>query len=331
MTGAIVRDRAITDGRNGHGPVLEPQVQLFIDAISRRPRLSERGLLAARRFVEAAQHVERARPGVEVRDIEIPGGPSRSVWARVLRPSGVIGALPVIVYMHGGGWVLGSVRTHDRLLRDIAVETGAMVIAPIYTRSPEARYPTALEECYAVVTHLAGAPRGLGVDRSRIAVAGDGAGGNLAAALALLAKQRRGPKLAAQLLLCPWVDRHAGAASSSERPDGGFPRPEELDWCWRQYATTPAHSRAVTASPARASAEQLAGLPRALVITADVDVTRGAAETYARRMRAAGVSVLAVRYDGTIHDFVVINEMCATNAANAALAQAISFLRSALR
>ena len=332
MTGGTsVRDRSIAAGRSGHSPVLEPRVQAFIEAIDRRPRLSEPELPATRRFVEAAQRVELTRPGVEVWDFEMPGAPSGSVWVRVLRPRGVIGALPAIVYMHGGGWVLGSVRTHDRLMRDIVVETGTVVIAPMYSLSPEAPYPAALEECYAVLKHCAETARALGVDRSRIAVAGDGAGGNLAAALALLAKQRDGPKLAAQVLICPWADRRTDDLGSGESGASEFPRRDELEWCWRQYAPAPTRSREITASPARASAEQLAGLPRTLVITAEADVTRRAAETYARRMRAAGVSVLAVRYEGTIHDFLVINDLCGTDAATAALAQAVTFLNSVLR
>ena len=331
MTGISVRDRPRTDGGNGHSPVLEPRVQAFIEAISTRPRLSKPRLPVTRRFVEAAQRVERTRPGVEVWDLEIPDARSGPVWVRVLRPRGVIGVLPTILYMHGGGWVLGSVRTHDRVLRDIVVETGAVVIAPMYSLSPEARYPTALEECYAVLKHLAGESRALGLDRARIAVAGDGTGGNLAAAVALLAKQRGGPKLAAQVLICPWADRSTADLGSSETGADEFPRREELEWCWRQYAPTPAQSREVTVSPVRAPVEQLVGLPRALVITAEADLTRGAAETYARRMRAAGVSVLAVRYEGTTHDFLVINDLCDTNTASAALAQAVTFFNFALR
>jgi acetyl esterase/lipase len=329
--GTCVLDSPSADGPQGDDPVLEVRVHRFIEAVSRRPHLAEAELPATRRLVEAAQNVEQTRPGVEIRDVEIPGGPSGAVWARVLRPRSVIGALPAIVYMHGGGWVLGSVRTHERVLRDIVVETGAVVIAPMYSLSPEARYPTALEECYAVLRHFAGTSRGLGVDRSRIAVAGDGAGGNLAAALALLAKARGGPRLAAQVLLCPWVDGNPDDRDTSDPPVGEFPRREELEWCWRQYATTPARSREITVSPVLASADQLAGLPPALVITAEVDVTRDAAEWYARRMRAAGVSVLSVRYDGTISDFLVINCLSSTSAAKAALAQATTFISSALR
>ena len=331
MTGTRARERLVAEARNGDGPVLETRVQGFLDAVSRRPRLSESELPATRRLVEAAQHVERARAGVEVQEIEISCCPSGSVWARILRPRGVIGALPAIVYMHGGGWVLGSVRTHDRLLRDLVVETGAVVIAPMYSLSPEAHYPTALEECFSVLNYLAKTPRGLWVDRSRIVVAGDGSGGNLAAALTLLAKHRGGPRLAAQVLLCPWLDRNTVGSGSTAPEVDEFPRREEVEWCWQQYATTRAQAREITVSPARAQVVQLAGLPRTLIITADVDVTRDAADIYARRMRAAGVSVLAVRYDGTIPDFLVINDLCGTTAARAALAQVMGFIQALFR
>jgi len=331
MTATRAPEKPVAEARAADGPVLETRVQGFLDAVSTRRRLSQSELPATRRLIEAAQHVERARAGVEVQEIEITCGPSASVWARILRPRGAIGALPAIVYLHGGGWVLGSVRTHDRLLRDLVVETGAVVVAPTYSLSPEARYPTALEECFSVLNYLAGTPRGLWVDRSRIIVAGDGSGGNLAAALALLAKHRGGPRLAAQVLLCPWLDRTTVGSGSSAPEVDAFPRSEEVEWCWRQYATTPAQAREITLSPARAQVAQLAGLPRTLIITTDVDVTRDAAEVYARRLRAAGVSVLAVRYDGTIPDFLVINDLCGTTAARAALAQVTVFIQPPFR
>jgi acetyl esterase len=235
------------------------------------------------------------------------------------------------VYVHGAGWVFGNSHTHDRLIRELADGTGAAVVFPNYSLSPEARYPTAIEESYAVVSWVAehGAEKEL--DGSRIAIAGDSVGGNMSAALTLMAKERSGPELAAQVLFYPVTNASFDTGSYDEFAEGYFLRRDAMQWFWDQYLPDEAERNEVTASPLRATNEQLAGLPPALVITAEADVLRDEGEAYASKLREAGVPVVATRYQGIIHDFVMLNALRGTNAAGAAIGQATGYLEQALR
>jgi acetyl esterase/lipase len=247
-----------------------------------------------------------------------------------MRPRGATGPLPVVIYIHGAGWVFGNSHTHDRLIRELSVGADAAVVFPSYSLSPEARYPTALEECYAVLQWVADHGADKGLDAARIAIAGDSVGGNMTAALTLMAKERSGPSLVAQLLFYPVTDASFGTESYREFATGYFLRRDAMRWFWDQYTTEEAQRDEITASPLRASTEQLAGLPPALVITAEADVLRDEGEAYGRKLRAAGVDVTATRYEGVIHDFVMLNALRETNGAGAAINQAIGFLGARL-
>jgi acetyl esterase len=236
----------------------------------------------------------------------------------------------VILYIHGAGWVFGNNHTHDRLIRELAVGTGAAVVFPNYSLSPEARYPVAIEESYRVLTWVAEHGTDNGLDPDRIAVAGDSVGGNMTAALTLLAKQRSGPQIATQVLFYPVTDANFDTDSYKQFAEGYFLRRDAMQWFWDQYTTDPDQRDEITASPLRATIEQLTGLPKALVITAEADVLRDEGEAYAAKLRAAGVDVTATRYTGIIHDFVMLNALRDTNAAQAAITQAVNFLRAAL-
>jgi acetyl esterase/lipase len=310
--------------------VLEPAAQEFAEANANPPYLFDLGPQKGRETVEQVQSGEIDKPDVEIEDTTIPGGPSGQVSVRILRPPGAAGPLAAIVYIHGAGWVFGSSHTHDRLIRELAVGTGAAVVFPNYSRSPEARYPVAIEESYAVLEWVAehGAEKRL--DPSRIAVAGDSVGGNMAAALTLMAKQRSGPQIATQVLFYPVTDASFDTASYHEFAEGYFLRRDGMQWFWDQYTTDEAQRNEVTASPLRATNEQLAGLPKALVITGEADVLRDEGEAYARKLRSAGVDVTATRYEGIIHDFVMLNALRGTNAAQDAITQAINHLTNAL-
>ncbi len=264
------------------------------------------------------------------RSIQIPGGPSDTVSVRILCPKGATGILPVILYVHGAGWVFGNSHTHDRLVRELAAGTGAAVVFPNYSLSPEARFPVAIEESYAVAEWIATHGAGRRLDGRRLAVAGDSVGGNMAAVLAILSKQRGGPRRAAQVLFYPVTD--AGVDTESYRlfAEGFFLRRDAMEWFWDQYTPDAAERTEILASPLRATTKQLAGLPPALVITAEADVLRDEGEAYARKLAQAGVPVTAVRYQGIIHDFVMLNALRGTNAARAAISQAIGFLGDAL-
>jgi len=310
--------------------VLEPAARAFADATANPPFLFDLGPDKGRETVDEVQSGEVARPEVDITDTSVPGGPSGEVSVRVLRPRGATGALPVVVYIHGAGWVFGNAHTHDRLIRELAVGANAAVVFPNYSLSPEAKYPTAIEECYAVASWIArrGAERNL--DPTRIAIAGDSVGGNMSAALTLLAKQRGDVSFVQQVLFYPVTDASFDTDSYHQFAENYFLRRDAMQWFWDQYTTDPAQRAEITASPLRASLDELAGLPPALVITGEADVLRDEGEAYANKLRAAGVPVTAVRYQGIIHDFVMLNALRGTHAAAAAIGQAISTLQAAL-
>jgi acetyl esterase len=310
--------------------VLEPAAQEFADATSTPPYLFDLDPVEGRKVVDEVQSGEIEKPDVEIQDTTIAGGPSGEVSIRILRPKGASGQLPVILYTHGAGWVFGNAHTHDRLIRELADGTGAAVVFTNYSLSPEARYPTAIEEIYAVLEWVAEHGQENGLDGSRIAVSGDSVGGNMTAAITLMAKQRSGPKIAAQVLFYPVTDASFDTDSYHQFAEGYFLRRDAMQWFWDQYTTDEDQRNEVTASPLRATTEQLAGLPKALVINAEADVLRDEGEAYGRKLREAGVDVTATRYEGIIHDFVLLNALRGTNAAQAAITQAVGYIHAAL-
>jgi acetyl esterase len=310
--------------------VLEPAAQEFADATANPPFLFDLGPEKGRETVDEVQSGETGRPDVDITDTTVPGGPSGEVSVRILRPRGATGPLPVIVYIHGAGWVFGNAHTHDRLIRELAVGANAAVVFPNYSLSPEAKYPTAIEESYAVASWVAQHGAEQNLDPTHIAIAGDSVGGNMAAALTLLAKQRGDVSFAQQVLFYPVTDASFDTDSYHQFALGYFLRRDAMQWFWDQYTTDPAQRAEITASPLRASLDELAGLPPALVITGEADVLRDEGEAYAAKLRTAGVAVTAVRYQGIIHDFVMLNALRDTHAAAAAIGQAIATLHAAL-
>jgi acetyl esterase/lipase len=310
--------------------VLEPAAQEFADATANPPYLFDLGPIEGRKVVDEVQSGEIEKPDVEIQDTTIPGGPGGVVSIRILRPRDATEALPVILYIHGAGWVFGNAHTHDRLIRELAIGSGAAVVFPNYSLSPEARYPTAIEEIYAVLEWVAQQSSENGLDGTRIAVAGDSVGGNMSAAITLMAKQRSGPRLAAQVLFYPVTDASFDTDSYRQFATGYFLRRDAMQWFWDQYTIDETQRTEITASPLRATIDDLAGLPKALVITGEADVLRDEGEAYSRKLREAGVDVSSTRYAGIIHDFVMLNALRDTNAAQAAIEQATSYLRDAL-
>jgi acetyl esterase len=305
--------------------VLEPAAQAFADATAQPPFLPDLGPEEGRRVVDETQAGEIAKPPVDEEWLEVG-----DVRVRLLRPQGSAGALPVILFVHGAGWVFGDAHTHDRLVRELCVGTGAAVVFPEYSLSPEVRYPTALEEEHAVARWIGTDGARHGLDPERLVVCGDSVGGNMSAALTLLAKQRGDVTYRAQALLYPVTDASFDTGSYHRFAEGYWLRQDAMRWFWDQYTTDEAERAQITASPLRASAEDLAGLPKALVITGEADVLRDEGEAYARHLRAAGVDVTAIRFGGAIHDFMMVNALRETNAAQAAIATTIAFLAEAL-
>ncbi|MDQ4051510.1 MAG: alpha/beta hydrolase, partial [Actinomycetota bacterium] len=270
------------------------------------------------------------KPEIEEEWVTVPGGPTGEVSVRIVKPVGTTDPLPVIIYIHGAGWVFGNAHTHDRLVRELAVGAQAAVVFPEYDLSPEARYPIAIEQNFTAAQWVAQHGSEKGLDGSRIAVAGDSVGGNMAAALTLMAKERGGIDLRQQVLFYPVTDASFDNGSYQEFGTGYFLRRDAMQWFWDQYTTDPAERAEITASPLRATTEQLTGLPPALVITAEADVLRDEGEAYAAKLREAGVPVVEVRFGGIIHDFVMLDALRGTRAAGAAIKLAQDTLHSAL-
>jgi acetyl esterase len=315
---------------NDAGWVLEPITQDFLDTAGENPDLCHRSVEDARRELTKMQAGAVGRPSAQIEDRAFPVGPTGSVAVRIVRPSDTERILPVIVYIHGGGWCLGGADTHDRVVRELAVAVGAAVFFVEYDRAPEARYPVALEQIYAVTAHVAAHGQSLGVDPTRLAVVGDGAGGNMAAAVALLALQRRGPKIDLQILFYPITDADFGTSSYRTFADGPWLTKSAMERFWDAYLPDAASRTEITAAPLRASVDQLRGLPDALVIVAENDVLRDEGEGYARQLLRAGVRATSVRYSGTIHGFIVLNALADTPATRSAIAQTVAVLRSVL-
>ncbi|WP_156753252.1 alpha/beta hydrolase [Actinokineospora pegani] len=309
--------------------VLDPRVARLVAASSAPPYLQQLGPDDGRLALVESQE-DNGDDRVDVRFGVVPEGPAGLVGYAVFRPAHVPGPLPAVVYVHGGRWMLGDARTHARLVRELVLASGAVFLVPEYTRTPEARFPVAIEECYSLLTWAATGPAGLDLDGSRLAVAGDCAGATIATALTMLTKQRGGPRVRAQVLYYPLTDPRCASGSHERFADGYLLTSEQATWYWREYADRSADLAEPTAAPLLASLDQLAGLPPALVVTAEADVARDEGEQYARRLLAAGVPVTATRYLGTTHDFVSLRALRDIPATKAAVAQGAAFLAEAL-
>lgn len=311
-------------------PVLEPAAQAFTEATANPPYLFDLDPAEGRKAVDEVQSGEIEKPEVDEEWITVSGGPTGSVQARIVKPWRP--GHPPGDHLHPRRRlrVFGNAHTHDRLVRELAVGANAAVVFPEYDLSPEARYPVAIEQNYAVAQWIVREGAAKNLDAARIAVVGDSVGGNMSAALTLMAKQRGDVPLVAQVLFYPVTDASFDTPSYHQFATGYFLRRDGMQWFWDQYTTDEAERAQITASPLRASTEQLTGLPPALVITGEADVLRDEGEAYANKLREAGVPVTAVRYQGIIHDFVMLNALRGTNAAEGAIRQAISTLRTAL-
>ncbi|MFB5676619.1 alpha/beta hydrolase [Paenibacillus terreus] len=307
--------------------VLEPAAQKFVEDTANPPYLFDLGPEEGRKAVNEVQSGDVFKQPADIQDIKVEGGPTGSVPVRILRPVNATGDLPVILYIHGAGWVFGNAHTHDRLVRELATGSEAAVVFPDYSLSPEAKYPTAIEEIYTVLQWIEANAKNEGFDLNRLYIAGDSVGGNMAAAITLLAKERKGPVIHKQLLFYPVTDAAFDTESYHQFETGYFLRRDGMQWFWDQYTTDAAERNQITASPLRASKEQLEGLPQALIITAEADVLRDEGEAYARKLLEAGVAVTSARFQNIIHDFVMLNALAETNAAKGAMLLANTWLK----
>jgi len=311
---------------------VEHQTQGFLNALAAgggKPleQLSPKDARAV--LTGAQQSVKVDLSGVQVSDrtIKVAG---ESIGLKIVRPTNVKGDLPVFMFFHGGGWVLGDYPTHERLIRDLVVNSGAVAVYVNYTPSPEAHYPTAINQAYAATKWVAEHGKDIGVDGSRLAVAGNSVGGNMAAVVSLMAKEQNTPKLRFQLLLWPVTDAKFDTASYNEFAEGHFLTKGMMQWFWDSYTTNASERAQIHASPLQASTEQLRGLPPTLIQTAGADVLRDEGEAYARKLDAAGVEVTAVRYNGMVHDYGLLNPLHQIPEVKAAMRQAGAELKAHL-
>lgn len=308
-------------------PTVEPRTRAFLDSLEGAPPLHTLDYDAAHAVLTGLQAQPIELPEADILDAEWPVGPTGTTRIRVVRPPNSKSlTLPAILYTHGGGWILGDKVTHDRLVRELAVGANAAVVFVDYINAPEAKHPTQIEQSYGALEYLVDHASEVGIDPDRVAIVGDSVGGEIAAAVTLLAKERGGPRIGYQVLFYPVTDFATDTGSWREFADGPWLTAPTMRWMFEAQGLDGSEDH--IAFPNRATADQLAGLPDALIITDD-DILRDEGESYARKLADAGVNVSAVRFLGTIHDFVMLNPIRETPAVRSAIALAIDHLKRA--
>jgi acetyl esterase len=313
-------------------PAIEVQTKAFLKALntSGGKPMETMTPTEARGVLEGAQKsVTVDLSGIDVAEKTITQD-GLTIKLNIIRPSDATGALPAFMFFHGGGWVIGDFPTHQRFIRDLVVNSGAVAVYVDYDRSPEAKYPQAINQGYAATKWVAEHGAEINVDGKRLAVAGNSAGGNITAAVALMAKDKKGPALKLQVLFWPVTDANFETGSYNQFASDRFLTKNMMKWFWDNYI--PADKRKeIYAAPLQATTDQLKGLPPAIVQTAENDVLRDEGEAYARKMNEAGVEVSLIRVQGMIHDYGLLNPLANVPAVQSALLYAAVELKKALK
>jgi acetyl esterase/lipase len=281
-------------------------------------------------LVGAQKSVEVNYSGIEESEKVISQN-GLKVKIHITKPKGAKANAPVFIFIHGGGWVLGDYPTHRRLVRDLVVASGAVAVFPDYTPSPEAQYPVAINEIYAATQWVSENGKEIGVDGKNLAVVGNSVGGNMTAAITLMAKDKKGPHIKLQVLLWPVTDSNFETESYNSFANGRFLTKNMMKWFWDNYLPDANKRKEIYASPLQASLDQLKDLPPALVQTAENDVLRDEGEAYARKLNEAGVPVTLTRYSGLIHDYGLLNPIANVPAVQTAIEQAAVVIKSTLK
>lgn len=311
-------------------PYLEPEARELAEATDPHPRIYEVPPEQGRQILLDLQSGEGVpRPDVDEQWVDVDTGQWGTVRTRIIRPKGSTGPLPVVFYIHGAGWVFGDEKTHDRLFRELVVGAGAAGVFPVYDRAPEAKYPTQVEQNYAVGQWVLAHGAEYGFDTSRIAVAGESVGGCMSAVFALMNRERSGIDLKGQLLLYPVADADFDTPSYIQFAEGYYLTRDGMQWFWDHYSG-PEQRTEHHAAPLQSTLDQLRGLPQALVITDEADVLRDEGEKYANKLREAGVDVTSLRVAGMVHDFLLLDSLRNTKAATVARKLSVDFLRDVL-
>jgi acetyl esterase/lipase len=313
-------------------PKVDHRVREFLKALNSsggKPVETLTAEEARKVLVEAQASVPLNLPpcDIEEKTIEQDG---LKVNLTVVRPAGSKQTLPGFIFVHGGGWILGDFPTHERFVRDLVSDSGFTAVFVNYTPSPEAHYPTAINEIYAATKWVAAHGDEIRVDRKRLAIVGNSVGGNMTAAVALMAKEKGGPELKCQIMLWPVTDANFETESYHEYADGYFLSRAMMMWFWNAYAPDHTQRREIYASPLQATAEQVMGLPATLIQVAGNDVLREEGLAYARKLDSAGVDVTAVRYENLIHDYGLLNAISHVPAVRDAIHQVAETLKKHL-
>jgi len=300
---------------------LEEAAQMVCDASSVPPLIFQLPPEEGRKRLDEAQDEPIHKYPAEISVMQVSTGRWGKINLYTVRPVGNIKAANVIFYIHGAGWVFGNFHTHEKLVRELADRTNCVVFFPEYSLSPEAKFPTAIEQCYSILSRIRLIAEHIGCQcrYDTLTVAGDSVGGNMATVMTLLAKYRRGLRIHKQLLFYPVTNANFQTPSYLKFATDYYLYRQGMMWFWDQYTSNLDQRSEITAAPLLASLEQLRGLPDALIINGEADVLRSEGEAYARNLREAGVKVTAARFQAIIHDFVMLNSLDATQACRGAM------------
>lgn len=307
---------------------LEPEAEKLCRESAVPPRIYQMPPRRGREVLERTQSSPVSMYPARIDWMMVNTGGWGTIPVYVVTPQECSDKPDVIYFTHGAGWVFGSFHTHEKLVRELAARTGCVVVFPEYSRSPEARYPMAVEQCYSILCQLPGLLLRFGhrMNMKTLTVAGDSSGGNLAIAMTLLSKMRDGLCIQKQLLYYPVTNACFDTGSYCEFGDGFYLYRDGMIWFWNQYAPSERERNQITASPLRASVEQLKGLPEAMIINGEADVLRDEGQAYVEKLRAACVPVTAIQFQGIIHDFVMLNSLDQTRACRAAMDVSTSWI-----
>lgn len=309
-------------------PVLYPEIQSFLETLEGAPAINTLPPEEARQIlIDTQTGADVDMPEASVEEMTLPVGPDSDTTVYVVRPDGAGDeALPGVVYFHGGGWILGNFTTHERLMREMANKTNAANVFVEYAPSPEQKHPYAIEQDYGVLEYVAQNPEEFGIDGERLAIAGDSVGGHMVATVAMMARQNGGPEIDAQVMFYPVTTAELDSDSYSEFADGPWLTKAMMEWFWDAYLPEGADTSDPMISPLMAEQDVLADFAPTLVITDENDVLRDEGEAFAEKLAQAGVEVESVRYNDTMHDFVMLNPIANTPSTRGAIDRASNFL-----
>ena len=307
---------------------LEPAAEAVCNQSSVPPLIFQLPPEQGRKILEEAQDTPVYKYPAEVSTQEIDTGKWGKIPVYFVAPHMDADIRNVIFYIHGAGWVFGSFHTHEKLVRELSARTNSLVVFPEYSRSPEAKYPTAIEQYYFILSHLWEILSGLcpSVNRDTLTVAGDSVGGNMAIAMALMANSRSGPNIQKLLLYYPVTNACFDTLSYRRFTVNYYLYRAGMQWFWRQYTACMEDRNQITASPLRAGPGCLKCLPETMIINGQADVLRSEGEAFGEKLRCAGVEVTALRVQGTIHDFVMLNALDQTNACRTAMDASVAWI-----